>query len=172
LRLPQMKTRGAPIFSQDVSLAARQDPANRLLVLGNEVDHRLMASGIALAPRIGGDFLHRSKPNVALRHHLMTADQIGKAFRRAFGGDPPRFVPKLSGLTPADFATVSRKASVLGERDPRILTKWLETRLRQNPMPGEGSASDPGPLPTVFAGRRGIETRSHRQRAVPTRRQM
>jgi hypothetical protein len=35
-------------------------------------------------------------------------------------------VLKLSGLTPADFATVARKASALGERDPRILTQWLE----------------------------------------------
>jgi transitional endoplasmic reticulum ATPase len=53
----------------------------------------------------------------------MTADQIPKAFRRSFGADLPGCVLKLSRVTPADFATVSRKASVLGERDPRILTQ-------------------------------------------------
>jgi transitional endoplasmic reticulum ATPase len=36
----------------------------------------------------------------------MNVDQIAKAFRRSFGADAPRFVLKLSGLTPADFATV------------------------------------------------------------------
>jgi transitional endoplasmic reticulum ATPase len=71
-----------------------------------------------------------------VRFLSMTADQIGKAFRRAFGADPPGFVLKLSGLTPADFATVSRKASVLGERDPRILTKWLETEAQAKPDAG------------------------------------
>ena len=60
-----------------------------------------------------------------VRFLSMTADQIAEAYRRAFGADPPRFVLKLSGLTPADFATVVRKASALGERDPRILTRWL-----------------------------------------------
>jgi hypothetical protein len=40
------------------------------------------------------------------------------------------FVFNLSGVTPADFAIVARKASVLGERDPRILTHWLETEAQ------------------------------------------
>jgi transitional endoplasmic reticulum ATPase len=66
----------------------------------------------------------------------MTADQIAKAFRRSFGTDPPRFVLKLSGVTPADFAIVARKASVLGERDPRILTQWLETEAQAKPDAG------------------------------------
>ena len=64
---------------------------------------------------------------------------------------------------------VSRKASVLGERDPRILTKGLETEARAKPdvgRPGSASDHDWAP-PTVFAGPRGIETRRHRQRAVP-----
>jgi transitional endoplasmic reticulum ATPase len=66
----------------------------------------------------------------------MTADQIAKAFRRSFGADPPRFVLRLSGVTPADFAIVARKASVLGERDPRILTQWLETEAQAKPDAG------------------------------------
>jgi transitional endoplasmic reticulum ATPase len=66
----------------------------------------------------------------------MTADQIAKGFRRSFGADPPGFVLKLGGLTPADFAIVARKASVLGERDPRILTQWLETEAQAKPDAG------------------------------------
>jgi hypothetical protein len=45
-------------------------------------------------------------------------------------------VLKLSGVTPADFAIVARKASVLGERDPRILTQWLETEAQAKPDAG------------------------------------
>jgi hypothetical protein len=71
-----------------------------------------------------------------VRFLSMTADQIAKAFRRAFGAHPPGFLLKLSGLTPADFATASRKASVLGERDPGILTKWLETEAQAKPDAG------------------------------------
>jgi SpoVK/Ycf46/Vps4 family AAA+-type ATPase len=71
-----------------------------------------------------------------VRFLSMTADQIAKAFRRAFGADPPGFVLKLSSLTPADFATVARKTSVLGERDPRILTQWLEIEAQAKPDAG------------------------------------
>ena len=67
----------------------------------------------------------------------MTADQIAEAHRRAFGADPPRFVLKLSGLTPADFATVIRKAGALGERDPRILTRWFEYEAHAKPDAGQ-----------------------------------
>ena len=55
----------------------------------------------------------------------------------AFGAAAPRTVLKLSGLTPADFATVSRKASVLGEHDVRILTQWLETEAQAKPNAGQ-----------------------------------
>jgi transitional endoplasmic reticulum ATPase len=63
----------------------------------------------------------------------MTADQIAKAFRGAFGADPPGFVLKLGGLTPADFATVARKASVLGERDSKTFAQWLEYEAQAKP---------------------------------------
>jgi transitional endoplasmic reticulum ATPase len=63
----------------------------------------------------------------------MTADQIAKAFRGAFGVDPPGFVLKLSGLTPADFATVARKASALGERNSKALAQWLEYEAQAEP---------------------------------------
>ena len=56
----------------------------------------------------------------------MTAQQVGQAHRRAFGAEAPAFVRELGGLTPADFAIVARKASVLGKRDPRVLARWLE----------------------------------------------
>jgi hypothetical protein len=49
------------------------------------------------------------------------------------GGDPPGFVLKLSGLTPADFATVARKASVLGERDSKTVAQWLESEAQAKP---------------------------------------
>jgi hypothetical protein len=35
--------------------------------------------------------------------------------------EAPTFVPKLSGLTAGDTATVARKAAALDEREPRML---------------------------------------------------
>ena len=72
-----------------------------------------------------------------VRFQSMSADQISKAFRHAFGAAAPRTVLKLSGLTPADFATVSRKASVLGEHDVRLLTQWPETEAEAKPSAGQ-----------------------------------
>jgi transitional endoplasmic reticulum ATPase len=72
-----------------------------------------------------------------VRFQSMSADQISKAFRHAFGAAAPRTVLKLSGLTPADFATVSRKANVLGEHDVSILTEWLETEAKAKPSAGQ-----------------------------------
>jgi transitional endoplasmic reticulum ATPase len=63
----------------------------------------------------------------------MTADQIAKAFRRSFGADPPGFVLKLAGLTPADFATVAKKASALRERDSKTFAQWLEYEVKAKP---------------------------------------
>ena len=71
-----------------------------------------------------------------VRFLSMTVDQIGKAFRCAFGADPPGFLLKLSGLTPADFATVSRKASVLGEHDSKTVAQWLEYEAQAKPDAG------------------------------------
>jgi transitional endoplasmic reticulum ATPase len=48
-----------------------------------------------------------------VRFLSMTADQIAAAYRRAFGAGAPAFVVGLGGLTPADFATVARKAGAL-----------------------------------------------------------
>jgi len=72
-----------------------------------------------------------------VRFLSMTADQIAEAYRRAFRADAPTFVLKLSGLTPADFATVVRKAGALNERDPRILTRWLEYEAQAKPDTGQ-----------------------------------
>jgi transitional endoplasmic reticulum ATPase len=66
----------------------------------------------------------------------MRVDQIAEAYRRAFGADAPAFVLKLSGLTPADFATVARRASVLDERNPRTLALWLELEAQAKPDAG------------------------------------
>jgi SpoVK/Ycf46/Vps4 family AAA+-type ATPase len=63
----------------------------------------------------------------------MTADLIAKAYRRSFGCDAPSQVLKLSGLTPADFATVLRKANAVGEHSPRLLTRWLEYEAPAKP---------------------------------------
>jgi hypothetical protein len=48
-----------------------------------------------------------------------------------------RLTSRLGPLTPDDFATVSRKASVLGEHDVRILTQWLETEAQAKPSAGQ-----------------------------------
>jgi transitional endoplasmic reticulum ATPase len=66
----------------------------------------------------------------------MSPDQVAKAYRRAFNFEPPSFVLKLSGLTPADFATVLRKAAALGERDPRTFGRWLEYEALAKPDAG------------------------------------
>ena len=66
----------------------------------------------------------------------MTADQIAEAYRRAFGVAVLGLVLKLTGLTPADFATVARKASALGERDPRTFARWLENEAQAKPDAG------------------------------------
>jgi transitional endoplasmic reticulum ATPase len=66
----------------------------------------------------------------------MTVDQIAEAYRRAFGLEAPAFVLKLSGLTPGDFATVARKASALGDHDPRTLARWLENEAQAKPDAG------------------------------------
>jgi transitional endoplasmic reticulum ATPase len=66
----------------------------------------------------------------------MTVQQIAGAFRRAFGAEAPAFVLQLCGLTPGDFAQVARKASALDERDPRILSQWLEREAQAKPDAG------------------------------------
>ena len=63
----------------------------------------------------------------------MTSSQIATAFRRAFVAEAPAFVLRLECLTPADFAIVARKAGVLGERDPRVLARWLEAEALAKP---------------------------------------
>jgi len=72
-----------------------------------------------------------------VRFLSMTADQIAEAYRRAFGADAPSFVLKLSGLTPADFAIVVRKANALAEHDPGMLTLWLENEAQAEPQAGQ-----------------------------------
>src|ERR1700722_8347539 len=71
-----------------------------------------------------------------VRFMPMTANQIGQAYRRAFGAEARAFVLRLECLTPADFAIVARKAGVLGERDPRALARWLEAEALAKPDAG------------------------------------
>jgi SpoVK/Ycf46/Vps4 family AAA+-type ATPase len=68
-----------------------------------------------------------------VRFLSMTREQIAAAFRVAFGAEAPVLVLELSGLTPGDFATVARKGAVIGERDPRLLAKWLEDEALAKP---------------------------------------
>jgi DNA polymerase III delta prime subunit len=63
----------------------------------------------------------------------MTREQIAAAFRVAFGAEAPSSVLALSDLTPGDFATVARKGAVIGERDTRLLAKWLEDEALAKP---------------------------------------
>jgi hypothetical protein len=39
-------------------------------------------------------------------------------------------------LTPADFATVARKANVLGERNSKSVARWLEHEAQAKPNAG------------------------------------
>ena len=71
-----------------------------------------------------------------VRFLSMTREQIAAAFHDAFGAEAPVSVLKLSGLTPGDFATVARKDAVIGERDPRLLAKWLEDEALAKPGAG------------------------------------
>ena len=66
----------------------------------------------------------------------MTAPQVAEAYRRAFGAEAPPLVLKLEGLTPADFATVVRKASTLDQIDPEVLTRWLVVEAQAKPDAG------------------------------------
>jgi hypothetical protein len=63
----------------------------------------------------------------------MSADQVAIAYRRYFGFDAPSRVLTLTNLTPADFATVTRKAAALGEQDQSRLTRWLEQEAMVKP---------------------------------------
>jgi SpoVK/Ycf46/Vps4 family AAA+-type ATPase len=71
-----------------------------------------------------------------VRFLSMTREQIAAAFHDAFGAEAPVSVLKLSGLTPGDFATVARKGAVIGERDPRLMAKWLEDEALAKPGAG------------------------------------
>ena len=63
----------------------------------------------------------------------MTSEQIGTAFRRAFGMECPEFVVKLDGLTPGDFSLICRKAQAFGECDAGQLGRWLEEEVAAKP---------------------------------------
>jgi len=63
----------------------------------------------------------------------MTSEQIGTAFRRAFGRECPEFVARLDGLTPGDFSLVCRKAEAFGECDADRLGRWLEDEVAAKP---------------------------------------
>jgi hypothetical protein len=71
-----------------------------------------------------------------VRFPPMTNVQIAAAFHGAFGAEAPDSALKLSGLTPGDFAIAARKGVVIGERDPRLLAKWLEDEVPAKPGAG------------------------------------
>lgn len=64
-----------------------------------------------------------------IRFLTMDEEQIAVAFMRTFQTEAPRSILKLDLLTPGDFAVVSRKAAVLGERDLARLALWLEEEV-------------------------------------------
>jgi transitional endoplasmic reticulum ATPase len=66
----------------------------------------------------------------------MTPQQIGAAYRRAFGSVVPPSILDLEGLTPGDFATVARKAAALDSRDPKLIANWLEEEALAKPDAG------------------------------------
>jgi hypothetical protein len=61
-----------------------------------------------------------------VRFHYLTRAQAALAFRRFFGGEPPKTLGEIDHLTPADFATVKRRAAILGNLgDPGRLVEEL-----------------------------------------------
>jgi SpoVK/Ycf46/Vps4 family AAA+-type ATPase len=59
----------------------------------------------------------------------MTPTQAFVAFRRSFGIEPPEEVGRLDPLTPGDFAVVTRKARLLGERSPNLIAAMLTAEV-------------------------------------------
>jgi hypothetical protein len=65
---------------------------------------------------------------------------VGRIWKDSKGSrlcETPSFVLKLSGLTPADFAIVVRRANALAEHDPGMLTLWLENEAQAKPQAGQ-----------------------------------
>jgi len=63
---------------------------------------------------------------VKVRFGWMSPSQTRLAFRRFFGGEPPRALEGLRTLTPADFSLVRRRASLLGVTGADALVGLLE----------------------------------------------
>ena len=59
-----------------------------------------------------------------LQFDLMTPVQAGRVFTRFFGCAAPTALPE--GLSPGDFATVRRKADLLGPVESAQLVEWLK----------------------------------------------
>ena len=86
----------------------------------------------ALDPAALRRFVHK------VRFEAMSAEQIATLFARAFGCDAPPAALHLDPLTPGDFATVARRAEVLGVTDPRELTAMLADEVAAKPGAGRG----------------------------------
>ena len=81
----------------------------------------------ALDPAALRRFVHK------VRFEAMDADQIAVLFERAFGCDAPESALKLDPLTPGDFATVTRRADVLGVMDANELARMLADEVAAKP---------------------------------------
>lgn len=80
--------------------------------------------------------------DVKIRFEPLTEPQRWELFVATLGGDAPAARPalaRLAGLTPGDFATVTRRAGVFGEAidAPRLLA-WLEDEWRAKPQHARG----------------------------------
>jgi transitional endoplasmic reticulum ATPase len=71
----------------------------------------------------------------------LAREQLALAFERFFRVPPPPGLERLDDLTPGDFAVVSRRATVMAERDPQALLAWLAA---------ESEAKRPGQRPIGF----------------------
>lgn len=66
---------------------------------------------------------------VRVNFRTMSPRSAGALFTAKFGISPPTSLMGICGLTPGDFNTVDRRATLLGESDPELLVGWLRTEV-------------------------------------------
>jgi SpoVK/Ycf46/Vps4 family AAA+-type ATPase len=127
------------IFDEADSLLASREGATRSWEV-SQVNEMLVGMERHPYPFTCTTNAYRSLDAACLRRFLfkveflpMEGEQIDAAFKAAFGGPAPRQLLDVIGLTPGDFALVSRKATILGETDRSILERWLMEEVSAKP---------------------------------------
>ncbi|MGH6877547.1 MAG: AAA family ATPase, partial [Rhizomicrobium sp.] len=84
-----------------------------------------------LADRLDRASLRRF--TLKLRFESLAREQALRLFAHAFGMSAPRRLSDM--LTPGDFATVKRRAGLVGEPDPAQLVEWLAQEVEARGLP-------------------------------------